>query len=329
VRRLRAARRRLLHGDRLGSWNWRSLIVSAALLGTVVVSALGAWAVRASWLDHQRSVEQALDEYASYAALTFAREMATHNVHLRVQALAPVMGATAYEGGTLPLVGLAATVRLVLDRELDFSNDPQRGVFRLELATGRYEGLEYAGDSIAARAIRGLVLARRAALDTAQIPLQGIVPIGGDDPVTVTYALHRPADGRPAAVYGVIVSWDRSGKILARRVLQRSVLLPPSLVEPARGLGETPRLDTLIALRVTWPDGRELFQTPARFTSTAEGSYRMPGTGATMHATLHPALAERLRGEMLNDDRRRLQVALPILSLVLAALTNPAPVAGA
>jgi signal transduction histidine kinase len=40
-----------------------------------------------------------------------------------------------------------------------------------------------------------------------------------------------------------------------------------------------------------------------------------------MHATLHPALAERLRASMLNDDRRRLQVALPILSLVLAALT--------
>jgi len=110
VRRLRAARRRLLHGDRLGSWNWRSLIVSAALLGTVVVSALGAWAVRASWLDHQRSVEQALDEYASYAALTFAREMATHNVHLRVQALAPVMGAAAYEGGSLTLAGGARFV---------------------------------------------------------------------------------------------------------------------------------------------------------------------------------------------------------------------------
>ena len=63
--------------DRLALWNWRSSIVSAALLGMVVVSALGAWSVRESWLEYQRAVERTLDEYATYVARTFHQAQAT------------------------------------------------------------------------------------------------------------------------------------------------------------------------------------------------------------------------------------------------------------
>ena len=157
-----AARRRWRTSDRLSMWNWRSAVVTAALLGTVVVSAAGAWAVRDSWLEHQRAVEVALDEYAAYAARTFAGDLSALNLQLRVRSLAPVLGAAAQPGWRPPtLAGVAAVARAALDREAGFDVDPWRGFFRVDLETGGYEALERAAEPAAAAALRGLVASQR------------------------------------------------------------------------------------------------------------------------------------------------------------------------
>jgi len=312
-------RPRLLRGDRLSMWNWRSVVVTGVLVGTVLASAAGAWAVRDSWVEHQRAVEATLDEHAAYAARAFAREISVQNIHLRVRSLAPVLGTPALAGDAgraLTLRGVAAFASAVLDPEVAFAGDPWRGFFRVDLATGAYEGLERAGEPAVAAAVRATVRTTRPALDTAQIPLRALRVLDGHT-VTLIYAAQRTAAGAPVAAYGYTLSHERSGNALAAGVLRRAALLPPSLMAMgARDVGS----EGLAQLWVTDTTGRVLFRTPGAFTSAAYGSF-FAGAGLTMHAMLHPALAERLRRQMLNDERRRLQFALPILSLILAAAT--------
>ena len=311
---------RLLRGDRLSMWNWRSIVVTGALVGTVVVSAAGAWAVRDSWLEHQRAVEVALDEYARYAARTFARDVAAQNVQLRVRSLASVLGAVAHDGGTLTLAGVAAVAGAALDPEVAYADDPWRGTFRLDLATGEYTALQRAADSAAVPVLRRLVWAQRSALDTARIPLFSIVEIRGEV-VSVVHALERRPSGQPVAAYGVTVSWQRSLEVLANGVLRQTLLLPPSLVDGGRQPGFVTGVDTLISLQMVDAEGRVIYSTPTVFASDATGEYRSAARGVTFRAALHPALVRQLRGQLLNDDRRRLQFALPVLALVLAAAT--------
>ena len=316
-----AARRRWRTSDRLSMWNWRSAVVTAALLGTVVVSAAGAWAVRDSWLEHQRAVEVALDEYAAYAARTFAGDLSALNLQLRVRSLAPVLGAAAQPEWRPPtLAGVAAVARAALDREAGFDVDPWRGFFRVDLETGGYEALERAAEPAAAAALRGLVASQRPALDTARIPLFSLVEIGGDLVSVIYMPTGRPAAG-PTAVYGYTIAWQPSLKVLADSVVRRTLLLPPSILDRGRQPGRLARADTLISLRLVHPDGRVVYESPSQFASTASGQYRATLTGVAVHAVLHPGLVEQLRAELLNDDRRRLRFALPILSLLLAAAT--------
>jgi signal transduction histidine kinase len=311
-------------GDRLSLWNWRAVVVTGALVGTVLVSAAGAWAVRDSWLDHQRAVEATLDEHATYAARTFAREIAVQNVALRLRSLAPVLGASALgaaalgEADGLTLAGVTAFASAVLDPEVGLADDPWRGFFRLDLATGRHEATGRAADAVVADALGAMVRDARPALDTAQIPRRGLLRLGGET-AAVIYAMQRTSAGVPVAVYGYTLSHERSGDELAAGVVRRTSLLPPSLLAADSG-DVAASLDTPVQVWVTDTTGHELFRTPGAFTSDAYGAFESGG-GLTMHAMLHPALADRLRRQMLSDDRRRLQVALPILSLLLAAAT--------
>ena len=317
----RALLSRLLGGDRLGLWNWRSLIVSAVLIGTVVVSALGAWAVRGSWLDHKQAVEEALDEYARYAARTFMREVSVQNILLRTSSLSPVLGASAYPDDTpLGLREVAAVARSVLDDEVAFADDPWRGFFLLDLRTDAYEALERADDPLVEAAVREAVAETRAQFDSTHIPI-GVLRTLHGEVVRLMYAPRRNAAGEVIAVYGYTIHHERSGSALAAGVARRQPLLPPSVMDstPRPSSAATP--DSMVRVWVTDTTGTVLYQSSDRYTSSAYGTYEVAASGLTSHAMLHPKLADELRGTLLNDDRRRLQFALPILSLVLAAVT--------
>jgi signal transduction histidine kinase len=312
--------------DRLALWNWRSSLVSAALVGMVIVSALGAWSVRQSWLEHQRAVEATLDEYAMYAARSFLQAVVTENNVLRERTMAAVTGASAYPDDRLTLPRFAASVSRILDPRLDYARDRKRGFFRIDERTGEYAAVGAPDDSTSRRIIVEAVNSRRAVLDTSRLPMQALLPIDGER-TSVHFALQRTAARQPVAVYGFTVTWRESFGPMVAGILERIPLLPPSLIGDGISTGavlppgaRTQRMDTLVAIRMVEPTGQVYYESPRQFSSSASGilPVRSAVAPTNVHATLHPHLATSLRREMLNDERRRLQLTLAVLSALFA-----------
>jgi signal transduction histidine kinase len=302
--------------DRLALWNWRSSIVSLALVGMVIISAIGAWSVRASWLEHQRAVEQTLDEYARYAARTFYQSVVNEQFLMLARTMAPVTGAVAYEEARLALPGFAKHVEADLARMMAGFQDPRRGYFRVDETTGHYQALGRLDDSLAARAVRELVKAERGTLDT--MAMRGTVLPLGRDSVTLVFALQRTASGRPIALYGYSMSIREDFAPMMEQLLPRFVLLPPSVLGTVAGESALPRTDTLVSLKMIEDDGTLYYATPTQFVSSAVGEYRGRRPPLRVEATLHPNLVARLRAEMLDESRRRLQLALPLIAVLFA-----------
>lgn len=303
---------------RSGGFDWRSSMVTIALLGMVIISAIGAWSVRTSWLEYRRAVEETLDEYAIYAARTFFAGAASESRFARQRAMASVFGASAFAGDPLTLERFAASAGQVLHELSEGAEDPRRGFYRIEVATGDYRALGYAAVPEIAREIAATVPANRSVLDTARHALQALLTTDGRRTST-SFAPHRDPTGRLVAIYGFTNSWREAFAPVMTRALPNLLLLPPSL--PGTDVADAPlqRIDTLVSIRMLTPEGELYYQTPRQFESSATASYVNPiGFPMRIHATLHPELVTRLRRQMLNDDRGRLQLALPILSVLFA-----------
>ena len=234
--------------------------------------------------------------------------------------LASPARSAATDGDELTLARFAASVRRVMDPAVALDDDPMRGFFRIGEGSGRYDAIEAAADTAAERVLREAVAVRRAALDTAVLPGFAVVDIPAGRASSV-FALQRSASGAPVAVYGFTLSWKESFPPLAERVLRRTIVVPPSYFDADAEPDVPLAADSLIAIRMVDDTGWEFYRSPAQFESSASGSFRGSVSPITVHATLHPALAAQLRASMLNDTRRTLQFALPILTLLLAAAT--------
>lgn len=302
--------------DRLALFNWRSSIVSIALIGMVVVSGAGAWEVRASWLEHQRAVERTLDEYAAYAARTFYQSSVNELYLLRYRSMSAITGASAYEFANLTLPSFSDAVNRYLEGVTPGYHDPTRGFFRIDAVTGRYEGTGPLADSAAGRAIRDAVATERRSLDTADV--RGALVVVGLDTMTVTFGMQRSARGTPIAMYGYSVHHRRTFAPFMEQLLPRFMLLPPSLLGTVANVSALPRSDTLVSVRMLELDGSLYYATPHQFTSAATGEYRGFRPPLTIRASLHPRLVEQLRREMLDDSRRQLQLALAVISVLFA-----------
>jgi signal transduction histidine kinase len=302
--------------DRLALWNWRSSLVSIALFAMVIISAIGAWQVRESWIEHQRAVEETLDEYARFAARTFYQSVVNEQNLLLSRTVAPVTGSVAYEDARLTLRGFEKLVEEHFARLTPGFRDPLRGYFRLDETSGRYEALGRLDDSVAVRAIRDLLKSERRSLDTMEA--RGTVLPLGRDSVTLIFALQRSANGRAIAVYGYSMSVREDFAPMMTQLLPRFVLLPPSVLGTRAGVATLARTDTLVSLKMIEADGTVYYATPKQFVSTAVGDYRGLRPPFRVEATLHPDLVAGLRAQMLDDSRRRLQLALLLISVLFA-----------
>jgi signal transduction histidine kinase len=306
-----------------GRWwpNWRSVAVLGILLGSAVASAGGAWAVRDSWLEHQRAVEAALTEYAAYAARSFAELTTAESLLLRTRATAAVTGRPAVGRAPAPsLAEFAAAASGVLEPELAYSGDPWRGFFRIG-PDGAYTASGAAADSTLARAVRAAVASRRERLEREGLPLLSVTDLRGES-VIAAYALQRTPAGAPAAVYGYTGTRRRFTGQIARKVGGHTAsLVPPSLIRPGHRYDDGSATSHPIALRVTDDRGREIYSSAEQFTSEASAEYVYRSLN-TVHfrATLHPALVARVRAALFDDRRRPLQFALSALSMLLAGV---------
>ena len=295
---------------------WSSLVVSAALLGSMLVSIAAAWGVRQSWLQHRASVDATLDEYAHYAARSFADQLIGGASFLRWRALAPALGA----GAAPSLAAYAAAAAPALDAE-GLAGDSLRGFLRLDPRDGGWQTVGVLADSAVAAAARAGALRTLARGSGAGVPVAFVLP-SRRGPLYVVVARRAPAaDGGLGAVYGFAASRLHVQRALAGQA-QRPLLLPPGLLAPGWRWGsEIAGADTLVAIRVVDHAWGEIYRTPWQYASPAEAEFRYTAFLAdyTIHASLHPTLAARLRAGFLQDDRRRLQVVLPVVAVLLAA----------
>ncbi|AHG92962.1 ATP-binding region ATPase domain protein (plasmid) [Gemmatirosa kalamazoonensis] len=304
---------------RLRARGWRSLVVSAALFGTTLISVAGAWAARQAWVEHQRSVDAALREYARYAARAYGEQMTAALGLLRAQAAAAA--SVPASSHPLTLAEFAAAAGAVLDRRASYAGDRWRGFYRMDLRDGRYEATGAAADDAVLRdSIPAIARRTTAHAEPAGLPPFAFLRHGGEVLIVVV-AVQRDARDVPVAAFGYVGSRLRMYAAATAGVARRSpMLLPPSTITTSWLYGETTSEDTLVALQVLGDAGEEYYRTPRQYVSDASGEFVFRGMStSTIRATLHPALAARIRASYLHDDRRALQLLLPLLALGLAA----------
>ena len=314
-------RARLLERISAALPNWRSVFVSAALIGTMLVSAIAAWGVHLSAREHREAIDASLHEYASYAARAFGEQLLFEGNALRLRALASVMGTpVATPADAIPLARFA-TLSGATMQAVGLGADPRAGAFRFDPRGASYEASGFAARPEMAAAIRAAVWKRLVRGDWKSEPLLAVAG-EGDGQVLIAFARQRTASGGIAAVYGRTMSRDLTMRLLASEIHRRLSLVPPSFLSTEWRYGRAFRgADTVVAIRVLDREGRELFRSHAGFTSAVRGEFgfRADPGGFVVRATMHPDLVARITALHAHDERRRIQFALPLLSILLAA----------
>lgn len=317
-----------------------SLLFTVVLLAMMGASVLAARQLARGREAHRKATDEALVEYATFAARLFGERVFASSNSERMRASAAVLAAPPRAPTTVSLREYAVTVRDVLEGEgYDVAGDSLQGYFRVPAGRGAFEGM--------GAALRPEV---RAQIDSV---LDDVDPsflnrnettqrhrrVNGE-PMTVVVALHRDIDGKVITYFGYTFSrlkhWQESGN----RILSRQPLLPPSLLDPGWRYEQNYPTDSLIAVSVYTPAGELLYSSPRQFDSGIEGDFQfrtVPG-GIRVVARLHPdlvrAVRERLQATTRNaitfivgsDGAERrwelpMEVLLPTLTILLALVT--------
>jgi signal transduction histidine kinase len=301
--------------------DWRSALVTGALLGTMLISAFAAWAVHDAWTEHRAAVDESLGEYARYAARAFGEQLLHAGDELRLRALAPVMGNPVPAGeGAMPLARFASLSGAVVDAA-GLAGDTLGGAFRMDPRGGAYEGAGAAAAPALAAQVRGAIYERLVRGDWSGEPLVAMATTDGA-PVLVAFARQRTTTGGTAAIFGRTMSYDLAMRVLASAIQRRLSLVPPSFVAAEWRVGRVAAgEDTVVAIQLLDRAGRELYRSPVAFASLVRGEFtvRAEPVGFVVRATMHPHLVDRIAAAHRHDERRRIQVALPLLSILLAA----------
>jgi signal transduction histidine kinase len=267
-------------------------------------------------------VDAALREYARYAARAVGDQIVAGSRTLRWQLLAPALGAAEGEVG---LAAYMAAVRARLAR-LGQPADSVRGGFRLDVRSGRFEGWGRLADEALVRDARATFELRLRDVDPAlearirDEPRAVTVP-SPEGPLYVVFGDRYTPDGRRAATYGVALPRPFVVRYLVHN-LAGPTLLPPSLVAPGwRLTGGLTGADTLVAFRIEESPWGEVYRSPRQFSSAAAGEYQFEGLASTLRiaATLHPALAARLRAGYLRRPAADGQLLRALLAAGLVA----------
>ena len=314
-----------------------SVLFTALLLAMMGASILAGRQLTRSRESHKRATDEALKEYATFAARLFGERVFAASNSERMRASATVLAAPMRPGYSVSLGDYAAVARDVLRGEgHDVVGDSLLGFFKVSATRVGFEGM--------GAALRPAV---RLQIDST---LDDVDPsflnrnettqrhrMVNGVPVTVVVAMQRDVNGKVLTFFGYAFSrikhWEESGN----RVLSRQPLLPPSLLDPTWRYEQNYPTDSLIGISVYQPDGTLLFRSRRNFTSEISGDFEfrtIPG-GIRVVATLHPdlvaAVRQRLRANQRNvisvtfqvNGRERgfeipVEILLPTLTVLLA-----------
>jgi hypothetical protein len=321
-----------ISGPRAISPQARSTI-RLALVACCVVATVAALLVVSL---HTRTVESALEDaaahtlrdYTGYAGRLLGSEMLRRFSEQRMRVLAPVIGSTRRQG---PPPSLEEIVRLG-EHELQFGARPDsgRGYFRLDLRSGRLDGVGAALGPLGERIADTLRVLSRHPATTPDPSLLVLEP--GGVPYTVAYATYSNPAGGPQAIYGF--SYTRAIGVAhwAATVFRETPLLPTSYAGARWNYDTTTvrpgevRNDSLLAVRVSDRSGRLLWRSPAgemgsdddirehAVISTSAG-------GLTIETTIRPGGQPALLPAVVRRAQRWSLRAMLVLIVMLAAIS--------
>lgn len=282
-----------------------SVLFTVLLLAMMGASIVAGRQLTRSRESHRRATDEALVEYATFAARLFGERVFASSNSERTRASAIVHAAPPRAPTTVTLADYAAGVRDVMIGDgYHVAGDSMQGYFRVPANRKGFEGM--------GAALRPEV---RVQIDST---LDDVDPsflnrnettqrhrMVNGVPVTVVVALHRDQQGTVLTYFGYTFNRVRHWQEGGDRIVARQPLLPPSLLDPSWRYDRSYSTDSLIAISVFQPDGTPLFRSTPAFTSEISGTFEfrtVPG-GIRVVATLHPQLVATVRERLQANQR--------------------------
>ena len=291
-----------------------SVLFTALLLAMMGASILAGRQLTRSRESHRRAANEALKEYATFAARLFGERVFAASSSERMRASATVLAAPLRPGYIVSLVDYADVARDVLKGEAhDVVGDSLLGFFRVPATRAGFEGMGAAlHPDVRLQIDSTLDDVDPTALNRNETTQRHRMVNGV--PVTVVVAMQRDVHGKVLTFFGYtfsrIMHWDESGN----RVLARQPLLPPSLLAPTWRYEQNYPTDSLIGITVYQPDGTLLFRSRRNFSSEISGDFEfhtIPG-GIRVVATLHPDLVAAVRTRLQANQHNVISVKFEV-----------------
>ena len=293
-------------------------VIVILLLLTLGLTGVMAWQAQSAARHHREAAEGALRDYARFAAFLYRQAgrialMRTGGGSIfRFEAVHPAGPDAPLPPLAQVLTGPGAEACPTCPRI-----DSMRGYFSLDLRDG---SAERTGTALPEAARAWLAdTARKLARTPARLEggLEAYILLtraGGLDRA-LTYIVRREPGGAPVAAYGFDSNPRTLAQVAFRAVYAGQGVLPPSLT---RGLAP----DSLLALVVLDPTGRELYASPRRYGGGVEATDTVGALvgGMRVRVSLRRAEASRLLIGGLPKSRLPFLVALLALAVGLTAV---------
>lgn len=304
----------------------RLAFVACSVLATVAILVVVTLEARRSEEALARTTTRTLHDYTGYAGRLMGSEMLRRFAEQRARVLAPVVGSSGRDvpPPTLDEIALRAERELAARGE-----DPGRGYFRLDVATGAMEGRGIVRGSFAARLADTL---RALAAQPMPMPDPGVLVLDADGiAVSVAHASLRDAAGAAHTTLGYTYSRALGISYWAEVVFRETPLLPQSFagqrwnydtsrVQPGEVVNEA-----LLSVRVTDRAGRLFWQSPGAASETStireESVISTSAGGMVFETTLRAGTEPTLVPVALRRAQRWWIGAVITLAVLLAAVS--------
>jgi signal transduction histidine kinase len=314
---------------------------SALLLLMLALTVLTTLAFNRLNQQKARAADAAMREYASLGARLFGDHGYRIFEGMRLRTLASVYGAQPGAGQRPPtLPEFVAFARREMDRSGFAVGDTNRGYFRIDARTGRYDGYGAGASRAVGDRIAQLIATRPAASDARLEPMAWFM-LDDAEPLTIGFATLHDAGGHALAHYGFMYSRRAGWKTVGDAVLRELPLLPASFVETGYRFGlDRSRTDTLVAITLYDAKDRVIYESRPPFAGDVRGEFRFnTGTGAFRAVeSLHPSLVAAIRRSMQANRTTpflslevngkivtygiHVEALLPLVALLLAILAG-------
>lgn len=302
--------------------SWRAALVVACLAGTTVVCAILASEVRQADRALEATASQTLRDYGTAAGRMLGTEAIRRSREFRARVYGSLIG-DVNAGSNIPPLSRFAQRAESLFTAGGYQADSLRGYLRIDVRSGRWQGLLSMADSARAQTVveallpRDRGVARRSSL---------LVLPGTREPIIVASSTVMDA-GRNQYMYVVAQARSTNFRHAMKETMETVPLLPPSFTGTewdVDGPGSAqPHManDSLISVKIVAADGTVLYASPHAYGGPYRSEYQFQtGPGAfTIETVLRPELASRLVPAAVRSAGRSLYIGLGLVGCFLLA----------